>query len=586
MIRKIGSDQQSFKTLTFHSGLNILLADKTEGSHDRQSRNGAGKTRFVELVHFIFGANAPPNGIFRSDALVDWTFNLTVDIHGNTVTVARSGRKSSRIQVDGLAYDSLGLPRPLIDSRSYLIRNTQWRTVLGDLWFGLPSEVDGSTKYLPTFRSLFPLFARRQESGGFQKPTQHTTRQQGWLEQVSVSYLLGLDWTISRKFQQLRVRETDTKKLRNLFRSGIAGTGLKTAAEVRTKLTVANARTKRLRERLDAFRVVPEYKELEEEADRITKRVNDSNSENVADRALIRELQASIAAEDSPEVGDLERLYAESGIVLPELPRRRFEDVARFHQAVIKNRCSHLETEIDSATQRIATRDEKNMELDRRRRQIMELLQSGGALEHYTRLREELGRTEGESEMLRERLKIAERLETSSTEIDLKRAQLLRALQDDIRERDEIVGEAILQFEELSEALYERAGSLTVSATKAGPRFEFRIDAERSKGITNMQIFCFDLMLTEMCARHDRSPGFLIHDSHLFDGVDERQVAKALQLGAQRAEAGGFQYIVTLNSDAFPTEGFRPGFDLNDHVIDTRLTDATETGGLFGIRFN
>ena len=586
MIRKIGSDQQSFKTLTFHSGLNVLLADKTAGSHDRQSRNGAGKTSFVELVHFIFGANAPPNGIFRSDALVDWTFNLTVDIHGNTVTVARSGRKSSRIQVDGLAYDSLGLPRPLIDSRSYLIRNMQWRTVLGDLWFGLPSEVDGSTKYLPTFRSLFPLFARRQESGGFQNPTQHTTMQQGWLEQVSVSYLLGLDWTISRKFQQLRVRDTDTKKLRNLFRSGIAGTGLKTAAEVRTKLTVANARTKRLRERLDAFRVVPEYKELEEEADRITKRVNDSNSANVADRALIRELQASIAAEDSPEVGDLERLYAESGIVLPELPRRRFEDVARFHQAVIKNRCSHLETEIDSATQRIATRDEKNMELDRRRRQIMELLQSGGALEHYTRLREELGRTEGESEMLRERLKIAERLETSSTEIDLKRAQLLRALQDDIRERDEIVGEAILQFEELSQALYERAGSLTVSATKAGPRFEFRIDAERSKGITNMQIFCFDLMLTEMCARHDRSPGFLIHDSHLFDGVDERQVAKALQLGAQRAEAGGFQYIVTLNSDAFPTEGFRPGFDLKEHVIDTRLTDATETGGLFGIRFN
>jgi hypothetical protein len=27
------------------------------------------------------------------------------------------------------------------------------------------------------------------------------------------------------------------------------------------------------------------------------------------------------------------------------------------------------------------------------------------------------------------------------------------------------------------------------------------------------------------------------------------------------------------------------GFDLNDHVLPTRLTDATEDGGLFGIRF-
>lgn len=321
-------------------------------------------------------------------------------------------------------------------------------------------------------------------------------------------------------------------------------------------------------------------------AQALTSRINDSNTENVADRTLVSELQASIEAEDSPDVGDLEKLYAESGIVLPELARRRFEEVARFHKAVISNRRSHLEGEIESATQRIDARDRSKIELDRRRRQIMELLQSGGALEHYTRLREELGRAEGETEVLRQRKEIAERLETTRTEVDLRRTQLLKALQDDIRERDEIIGEAISIFADLSEALYEQAGSLTVSATKSGPKFEVHIDSERSKGITNMQIFCFDLMLAEMLARNDRFPGFLIHDSHLFDGVDERQVAKALQLGAERAEAGGFQYIVTLNSDAVPTEGFQAGFDLHDHLIDTRLTDATETGGLFGIRFN
>jgi uncharacterized protein YydD (DUF2326 family) len=47
-----------------------------------------------------------------------------------------------------------------------------------------------------------------------------------------------------------------------------------------------------------------------------------------------------------------------------------------------------------------------------------------------------------------------------------------------------------------------------------------------------MQIFFFDLMLTEISLKSGPGPGFLIHDSHLFDGVDERQVAKALQLGA------------------------------------------------------
>jgi uncharacterized protein YydD (DUF2326 family) len=63
-------------------------------------------------------------------------------------------------------------------------------------------------------------------------------------------------------------------------------------------------------------------------------------------------------------------------------------------------------------------------------------------------------------------------------------------------------------------------------------------------------------------------------------------VAKALQLGADHAANVGFQYIVTMNSDALPKDGFRSGFDVTDCVLDTRLTDASETGGLFGLRFN
>jgi uncharacterized protein YydD (DUF2326 family) len=100
-----------------------------------------------------------------------------------------------------------------------------------------------------------------------------------------------------------------------------------------------------------------------------------------------------------------------------------------------------------------------------------------------------------------------------------------------------------------------------------------------------MQIFCFDMMLATLATRRGLGPGFLIHDSHLFDGVDTRQVAKALQLGADQAEAQGFQYLVTMNSDVFPDEGFREGFDIRAFVNPTVLTDELETGGLFGVHF-
>jgi uncharacterized protein YydD (DUF2326 family) len=88
----------------------------------------------------------------------------------------------------------------------------------------------------------------------------------------------------------------------------------------------------------------------------------------------------------------------------------------------------------------------------------------------------------------------------------------------------------------LGKRLYESAGSMTVEETSNGPVFRFPMQGARSKGIKNMQIFCFDMMLMRLCAARGIVPGFLIHDSHLFDGVDGRQVTSALKVGAEIAE--------------------------------------------------
>ena len=272
-------------------------------------------------------------------------------------------------------------------------------------------------------------------------------------------------------------------------------------------------------------------------------------------------------------------------MVLPELLTRRLEEVRAFHRIILENRASHLNAELKSAESRINDREVEKLKLDGRRQQIMSVLRSGGALEQYTALREELGRAEAYVETLRQRLETAEMLERTKAELDADRNRLSQALRNDIHERSDLLDEAILTFEELSQSLYEQAGSLTIDAGSAGPCFEVKIDNQRSKGIANMQIFCFDLMLIELCAKRGISPGFLIHDSHLFDGVDERQVAKALQLGAEKATSLGFQYIVTMNSDAIPSEGFRASFEIYDHLLPMRITDAVDDGGLFGLRF-
>ena len=191
---------------------------------------------------------------------------------------------------------------------------------------------------------------------------------------------------------------------------------------------------------------MPEYRELEREASEVTGKIDDLNVENLVDHDLIRELRASLEMESEPDSQDLAKLYREAGIVLPDLPRRRLEEVERFHEAVIANRRSHLGGEIESAEGRITERDRLKDELDRRRGQLMGLLKSGGALEHYTGLREELGRIEAEVETLRQRRSMVERLDSTKTDLDLERARLVQSLRDDIREREQIVREVILDL--------------------------------------------------------------------------------------------------------------------------------------------
>jgi uncharacterized protein YydD (DUF2326 family) len=594
MIHGVTSDLPNFKSLSFRPGLNILLADKSEGATDRQSRNGAGKTSFVELIHFLFGGNVDKYSIFASEALSTRSFEARVDIGEQTVNVTRSGTKPSRISLEG---DISGLPLPglpspasrdLFISRRHDLSNEHWRELLGAAFFGLRAETeDGAhARFRPTFRLLFSYFARRQGSGGFVSPTQQATKQPPWQEQVAVSYLLGLDARIPQEFQEVRTQEKAMSELRKALKDGGLGRYFGSAAELRTLSTIAEARSRRLREQLESFNVVPEYADIEREASAITRDISALNDENTIDRELILQLANTLSSEQPPALVNLNRLYREAGVVLPGTVKRRFEDVEQFHQAIVRNRRSHLTSELEAAEGRIGDRDRARERLDRRRRQLMGILQSGGALDHYARLQEEAGRAEAGAEGLRQRLITAEQIESTKAELDIERSRLLKALQTDYHERQKLITEAILVFEELSNALYEKAGSLTISATPNGPTVDIRIDAQRSKGITNMQIFCFDLMLADLATRRGLGPGFLIHDSHLFDGVDERQVAKALQLGADHAASVGYQYIVTMNSDALPRDGFRLGFEVAGFVLPTKLTDATDTGGLFGLRFN
>lgn len=135
-------------------------------------------------------------------------------------------------------------------------------------------------------------------------------------------------------------------------------------------------------------------------------------------------------------------------------------------------------------------------------------------------------------------------------------------------------------FSDNSSYLYDVPGDLIIECSEKG--FEYNVDIPRinSTGKTKMIVLCYDLMLLENFVGYNYID-FLIHDSNIFDGVDSRQYASALNLIYEKTTKFDMQYICMLNSDSIPDN---LNFNIEDHVV-LELNDNSIEGTLLGFEF-
>lgn len=440
----------------------------------------------------------------------------------------------------------------------------------------------------PSFRQLIGYFARRRKSGGLETIEKNTKDQQPGSWQVSLSYLLGLNWHIARQFQEMRDRKKVVSALKKAIHDGELGDIFGTTAQIRPELARAEARMAALRLQVDNFVVHESYRELALQARNLKDRLTEITfALSEADSALDY-LGKSMSQELPPAYTDIERLYEMVGVELPDVAMRRFEDVKAFQASVTANRRQYLQEQINEIRER---RDLLSKELDedgKERSDILRSLAGKGAFDDLLRLQEELGKFAARSEMLRSKLQHAAILENNRVQLKAEGAELELKLQQGVAASESAIKRAtVLVDQAISELYDDRTGNLIIAASRSGPQIRIDIQGGGNKGgIDMMKIFCFDTALLRITAERFRcGPRLLFHDSHLFDGVDSRQVSQALVYGNTVANAVSGQYIVALNSDEFRSADSLSDNSLLPFVNNVKLTDD-ETGGLFGFRFD
>ena len=302
---------------------------------------------------------------------------------------------------------------------------------------------------------------------------------------------------------------------------------------------------------------------------------------------MLERYEASYSEETpSLPVADIEKIYSEAGILFQDSVLQPLSEVINFHKAIIANRREYLHNEIASIRKEIDELNEHIALLSTQRAELMKILETHGALAEYVLIQDRYSKAKQLLEDAKKRLESAEYIEDSKSRLKIENQELLIKSRQDYNERIQTREKAISLFKANTEFLYPEAGTLTIDLKESGYSFGVDIKSSRSQGVNYMKVFCYDMVLAELGCARDCYPDFLIHDSTIFDGVDERQVARALMLAQLKCDELGFQYICLINSDMVPYQEFDDEFTSKfDNSIILRISDNQEDGGLLGIRF-
>ncbi|WP_030018967.1 ABC-three component system protein [Streptomyces monomycini] len=583
MLRRLSADDPRFRSVEFRRGLNLLVAEAHPGAVKTDSRNGTGKSSLVELLHFALGAQAGKGSLPSHTRLRHTLFTLTLDWPGREepVRVSRRGAQQGIVLTDapgGSEGDAGGLFEFNLTREMPV---PEWRTCIEADLFRLPADHPGISG-----RALLSLLVRRVGSHAFNDPVRTYPQQSTAEAAANLAYLLGLDWRLAAGYRDIAAREATRRQLRSAMNDPSWHQVVGTTADLRGRIIVAEGDVNRLREQIASFRVVPAYAELQARADDLDKRVRSLPEQDVIDRRNLAELRRAVEEANEPDTAYVDAIYQELGVVLPDRVHRSFEVVRGFHASIVRNRRRYLADEIEETQARLTAREHERARLGEELTETLSALRDGGALDGLTALQQLLAQKQAALEALRKQHETAQYMEASQREIAAQRVELQEELELDLEERGEQTREATWLFARFARRLYgqDRQAYLTIRAGTSSLEISAHVDSQGSVGINKMVIFCLDLTAAVIAHRHDRGPDFLVHDSHLFDGVDDRQVTEALILASEVTEQEGLQYIVTFNSDKLERARLG-GFDPSPYLIEPRLTDAYDEGGLFGFRF-
>lgn len=561
MLKRLTANQDCFKPIKFdENSLNLIIATKNDKSAPTASRNGLGKSTFVNVVAFCLGLDVDTKNDLPLDELKEWEWSLTFTNGKKDFTVTRGASKPEVVSVKGdlTGCPIIGTSEAILGegvSTSYKVED--WEKVLRWIFFGLSPASGGADggDAAPDYQSLMSRFVRQD----FDDPIRVNPSDKITTSEMAITYLLGLDWQFLAGAKEVRKMKNEADALMSVARSEIAQYN-KDRASLKAECDRIEQEIVDAEKALADFNTVPQAKIVEDNLYEYAIKIADLDRKIVVKSRLLSAARETKSAGLVP-IAPLEKFYSELGIAFSDGAKKTFEQVRDFHLKLTVNRESLIEKQIDLLERELEDLRRVRGEVNAKRMEVAESIKAKAALEDYHKRSAALTAQREELQKKREGLNLHDRGEELKAKASERRDELIAAAKETLKQLRAKIAEEERFYKNIIDKLYAGAipsGSPTettlgieIREEKAnfGISYKPQFWGDRSGGKSKLKTFAFDLTILNEQANIGSSVRFMVHDSVLYESSDPRQQANAMKLVAELCEKKGLQYICTINSD-------------------------------------
>lgn len=538
IFKRFYTNKKNFEVI-FNNGLNIIYSEVK----NNKTEHGSGKSTFFKLIDYCLLAN-PDEKFLENTYFNDLELYLELSFKNyNNFKIMRNFEDLDNINI---AYDGKNFEKISIGNAKELFR---------ELFFGLKKE---ESIYL-SFRKLINFLFRFENDYD-----DSFSRKNMFNKNININllnlYFIGLDESKISDKNLLSKRKGDIEKLILGLKIYIKDNQIENLSNLKPQKILLEEEIKRRERKLKEFKVLDEYKEIENESNLITKKLEELNNKMYVESENLKEYEIAYEENSDFNIDDLENFYNSIEVNLGENVKKSFSEVTNFNHKLINNRNEFISDEVKRIKNILNKYNFEFKELEVKRSKNLILLKNFGALDEHNKLTSNL---ESKKKDLFEIESLIKKREEIKKYTDLKKNleeqlnELNKNIEVNFEKNDNKIRDLVILFNKTFEKIIKTNGFLTIDTKEVKSNENnnviLKIDSERSTsdGVEKAKIFSYDFSLLELNQFNSRIANFLFHDGIAIH-IHKNHIKEIFNMILEKSNKFEFQYFLSLNSDKMP----------------------------------